>query len=269
MIPTFSVVTISYNQAPFLRDSMDSVLAQEGVPIEYFVCDPGSKDGSRDIVAEYDDPRLTPLFQPDSGPADGLNKGFAAAGGDIFYYLNADDIVLPGAFATVAARFAARPEVDVVCGHALVIDAEGKPLRRVWSESFSPYAVATGAHVQVQPATFIRSTAYRKAGGFDASDRANWDGGLLASLWLSGARFETIDAFLGCYRLHAQSITMSGALADQHRINADRTFERLMGRTPGRADRLAGHALRALKHLRYPGRTLERLRKGPIFRRAS
>jgi glycosyltransferase involved in cell wall biosynthesis len=264
----FSVVTISFNQAQFLRAAMESVLAQDGVEIEYIVCDPGSTDGSREIIANYDDPRIIRMLEPDKGPADGLNKGFARATGDIYYYLNSDDLVLPGTFARMAEWFAAHPRADVACGHALVINENGAEIRRVWSEPFSRYAVATGAHVQIQPATFIRAEAFRRSGGFDANDRGNWDGGLLTSLYLSGARIETVDAFLGCYRLHADSITMSGKLAERHHANALRNFERLMGRPMAARDRLAAKALRLRKHLVHPIRTLERLRKGPLFRSA-
>lgn len=266
MTPLLSVVTISFNQAQFLRDAMDSVLAQTGVDFEYIICDPGSSDGSREIIASYDDPRIVPVFEPDDGPADGLNKGFAKARGDIFYYLNSDDMVLPGAFARMAQYFAEHPAVDVACGHAQVIDENGSVLRRVWSEPFQRYAVAVGAHVQVQPATFIRADAFRRAGGFDPNDRGNWDGSLLTSLFLAGARIEVVDAFLGCYRLHADSITMSGKLAERHHANAVRNFERLMERPMDAREIVGSRAWRWAKHMRHPVRTLERIRKGPLFK---
>lgn len=266
MTARFSVVTISYNQAEFLRAAIDSVLDQEGVELQYIICDPGSDDGSREIIESYDDPRIVRVFEPDDGPADGLNKGFSRADGDIFYYLNSDDLALPGSFARMAAYFEQHPEVDVACGHAEVIDESGSAIRRVWSEPYHRYAVAVGAHVQIQPATFIRAAAFRRAGGFDPGDRGNWDGGLLTSLFLSGARIATVDAFLGAYRLHAGSITMSGRLAEGHHANALRNFERLMERPRDWRDTMPGHVLRIAKHLRHPGRTMERLRKGPLFR---
>ena len=268
MTAKFSVVTISYNQANFVRAAMDSVLGQQGAELEYLVCDPGSDDGSREIIKGFDDPRIACLFEPDNGPADGLNNGFAQATGDIFYYLNSDDLALPGSFARVAEYFARNPQVDVVCGHAHVIDEKGELIRKVWSEPYHRYAVATGAHIQIQPATFIRAEAYRRAGGFDATERGNWDGGLLTSLFLSGARIETIDAFLGAYRLHADSITMSGRLAERHQAFALRNFERLMERPRDWRDLAPAHALRMAKHFRHPIRTWERIRKGPLFRSA-
>jgi glycosyltransferase involved in cell wall biosynthesis len=265
----FSVVTISFNQAEFLRAAIDSVIAQrgDGIDVQYIVCDPGSTDGSREIIAEYGDAIDVTLFDKDRGPADGLNKGFAHADGDIFCYLNSDDMFLPGAFVRAAAEFARDPAVDVICGHATVIDGAGRTLRRVWSEPFGRLTSAHGAHIQIQPATFIRAQAFARSGGFDINDRSNWDGDLLVSLFLTGARIKIVDAFLGAYRIHDQSITGTGRLIEAHHRSAAQRFERLMGRPPRASDRPVALLLRLLKHLRRPHRALERLRKGPLFAR--
>jgi glycosyltransferase involved in cell wall biosynthesis len=265
----FSVVTISYNQARFLPAAIESVLAQRaaGAVVEYIVCDPGSTDDSRAIIDSYGAAIDCRVFERDNGPADGLNRGFANATGDIFCYLNSDDLFLPGAFAAVARWFEQNPEIDVACGHGVVIDEDGAVLRRVWSEPYGRRAVAFGAHVQIQPSTFIRAAAFRKSGGFDPDDRANWDGDLLVSLYLSGARIAVIDAMLGGYRLHGESITATGKLAEGHARSGARRFARLMGRELRPSDRWTMQVLRLAKHLRWPLRTLERMRRGPLFRR--
>jgi len=92
----FSIVTISYNQAQFLEKAILSVLNQEGVGLEYIVVDPGSTDGSREIIERYRDRFGHVVFEKDHGPADGLNKGFQYATGDVYGYLNSDDVLLPG-----------------------------------------------------------------------------------------------------------------------------------------------------------------------------
>jgi Glycosyltransferases involved in cell wall biogenesis len=80
-----SVVTISYNQAPFLEACLDSVARQTG-SWEHIIVDPGSTDGSREIIARRSSQFSHVIFNPDNGPADGLNRGFARASGDIYYY---------------------------------------------------------------------------------------------------------------------------------------------------------------------------------------
>jgi glycosyltransferase involved in cell wall biosynthesis len=267
----FSVVTISFNQSEFLRTAIESVLTQrgDGVDVEYIICDPGSTDGSRDIAASYGTAIDQLVFAPDNGPADGLNRGFAHASGDIFCYVNSDDFFLPGAFAKVARYFSAQPDIDVITGHALVVDGRGNRLRRVWSEPYGRLTVALGAHVQIQPSTFIRAQAFRQTQGFDANDLSNWDGSLLDSLFLSGARLAVLDEFLSAYRLHANSITLSGRLAQMHAQSGDRRFVQLMGRPKRPSDRWLAMALKLLKHARWPLHTLERVRFGPLFRRSA
>lgn len=267
--PEFSVVTISYNQAPFLRAAIESVLDQRrsGASVQYIVCDPGSADGSRDIIDSYGADIDVRVFERDDGPADGLNRGFARACGKIYCYINSDDYFLPHAFAQASCFFADHPDVDVIIGHALVVDAQGRTLRRVWSEPYSRFTVAHGAHVQIQPSTFIRAAAFREARGFDITDRSNWDGSLLDRLYLAGARFAVVDAFFSAYRLHAGSITLSGRMVERHRESQSRRFNALMGREQRRSDHVIAALLRIGKHLRWPNRTLERLRYGPLFRR--
>src|ERR1700761_7428026 len=109
-----SIVTISFNQGAFLESAIRSVLEQDYGDIEYIVVDPGSTDGSREILERYRD-RITKLIlDPDDGPADGLNHGLAAATGEIFAYINADDMLLPGAVREAIGAFAKYPGADVI-----------------------------------------------------------------------------------------------------------------------------------------------------------
>jgi glycosyltransferase involved in cell wall biosynthesis len=79
--PKISIVTISYNQAGFIAECIESVLAQDYHNFEYIIVDPGSTDGSREIIARYSDRISLIVLDPDNGPADGLNKGFSLAFG--------------------------------------------------------------------------------------------------------------------------------------------------------------------------------------------
>lgn len=263
-----SVVTISFNQAEFLKATIDSVLSQDGVELEYIICDPGSTDGSRELIESYDDPRIIRVFEKDAGPADGLNKGFSKATGEILCYLNSDDVFLPGALAKAVDYFATHPDVDVVMGHAHVIDRHGGLLRRVWSEPYWPLGVAVGAFVQIQPSTFFTADIFRKSGGFDVNDRSSWDAALLASMHAAGGRFAIIDEMLSGYRLHGDSITMSGRLKEQQTANMRARSALVLGRPHRKSDDWIGHGLRLFKHLRWPSRFFERLTRGPMSGRA-
>jgi glycosyltransferase involved in cell wall biosynthesis len=263
----FSIVTISYNQRNFLERAIRSVIEQDGIEVEYIIVDPGSTDGSRDIIEKYRSHFAHVVYEKDSGPADGLNKGFALATGDVYAFLNSDDMFESGAFRQVAEWLGKHPDIDVVSGHAWVINGDDLRLRRVWSDPFQRMPVAYGAAIQIQPSTFIRQAAYLASGGFNSRNRSNWDAELMVELYRSGARLGIIDRFLSSYRLHEVSITNSGRLDELIKAHAASRFATLMGRQYGRADRLVRIAFLLQKYARRPAALIERLRLGPIYRR--
>ena len=101
------------------------------------------------------------IDEPDDGPPDALNKGFAAATGDILCYLNADDALLPGAISAAVREFQRHRDVDVVVGHGYIVDAGGQVIRRFRSASFTPWRFVDGAAVVMQQSTFFRRRAYQ------------------------------------------------------------------------------------------------------------
>ena len=124
----FSVVTVSFNQRQYLEEALTSVLGQDYPSVEYIVVDPGSTDGSRELIASFHDRLASVIFEADQGAADGLNKGFERASGDIFGFLNSDDALLPGAMKTVKRAFEQNPDCDIVMGNGFIVDAQGKLL---------------------------------------------------------------------------------------------------------------------------------------------
>src|SRR5262249_49587130 len=190
VLPGLSIVTISFNQALFLEECIDSVARQRVDGVEYIVVDPGSTDGSRDILARRRRDIDRAVLEPDQGPADGLNKGFAAARNDIFGYVNADDRLLPGTASFVREFFAEHTDVDVLCGAIRLIDREGRPSPRARvSDRFEVARYAAGVCTIGQQATFFRRSAFERAGGFNTANRIAWDGELMVDMALAGARF--------------------------------------------------------------------------------
>jgi glycosyltransferase involved in cell wall biosynthesis len=222
-LPTLSIVTLSFNQERFLRECLESVAAQKSQGVEYVVVDPGSTDGSRALLEQYRPVIDRLILEPDQGPADGLNKGFAAASGEVFGYLNADDRFVPGAFDFVRRFFAAHPAVDVLCGVIRIFDERGRvSLRARTADRFDLRRYAAGMCVVGQQATFFRRSAFLRAGGFNTANRVAWDGELLADLGLAGAQFATVRKVLGDFRVYRGSISnRSGYLEKLARYHAD------------------------------------------------
>lgn len=247
-----SVVTISYNQAKYLEAALRSVLDQDYPHIEYIVVDPGSTDGSRAIIRRYAERITKTIFEPDAGPADGLNKAFLQATGEIFFYLNADDIVLPGAFQTIASCFRDNPEVDVIYGNAMQLDAAGRAVRRLYSTHWGLRAYGFGVCNVLQQASYFRSAIFKAVGGFNVDNRTCWDAELLVDIALAYGSFLRIPDFLGGFRVHQDSITGSGRLAAEYARDSERIMTKALGRAARRSDSLWRLLYRGTKLMRHP-----------------
>jgi len=124
MKPLISIVTPSFNQAPFLRRTIESVLTQDYPHIEYILVDGGSTDGSQAIIEEYAGRVAHWESLPDQGQTDAINKGFARATGKYLAWLNSDDVYQPGAIAEAVDYLEAHPDVGMVYGDCTFINAD-------------------------------------------------------------------------------------------------------------------------------------------------
>lgn len=228
MLPKISIVTISFNQAEFLERAIVSVTGQAYPDIEYIVVDPGSTDGSREIIERHRHRITACSLDPDKGPADGLNKGFALSTGSILGYINADDALRPGSLAFVGEYFERHPEVDVLAGGIRITDANDRPSPRGRSaDRFDLRAYAAGVCTVTQQGTFFRRRAFESAGGFNASNRVCWDGELLVDMALQGMRFARTDRTLGDFRLYGANITGSRGYLEKLAIEQARIGEKI------------------------------------------
>lgn len=247
-----SIVTISYNQAQFLEQAILSVINQDYPNIEYIVVDPGSTDGSREIIEKYRSRISKVVLEKDAGAADGLNKGFAYATGDIFGFLNSDDELLPNALTRIAAFFTANQSVDVVSGCGYFTDSEGVRLRRIVPSRLNAWLYVHGGVSIFQQGTFFRASCFKNVGGFNMGNQTCWDGELFLDMALADARFATIGDDLAHFRLHQGGITGSGRLEEKFRKDVTRLFIKATGRERNSFDFLQHIAARLLKGLVDP-----------------
>ena len=119
----FSVVTPTRNALDKLKRCVGSVRGQTGVEIEHIVQDACSTDGTPEWLAGQAD--LLARSEQDAGMYDAINRGWGRATGDILSWLNSDEQYLPGTLEKVAGVFARNPEIDLIYGDALVVDAAG------------------------------------------------------------------------------------------------------------------------------------------------
>jgi glycosyltransferase involved in cell wall biosynthesis len=263
-----SIVTISFNQAEYVERAIQSVLAQDYPDIEYIVADPGSTDGSREIIERYRPQIATTILRPDQGAADGLNGGFAEATGDIFGFLNSDDMLLPGAVSSAISFLEKHKEIDVVSGHSNLVGPDDRFLRRVYSDRMFTNAYAYGAIFLMQASTFFRRGIFDRVGGFNVKNKISWDGELFLNMALAGGKFAVADQFWSAYRIHEGSIT--GTKSNKERLQRSHAeiFSTVMGRPPGKADAAISFGYRLRRKILNPRDTWERVLRGPVFGRS-
>jgi glycosyltransferase involved in cell wall biosynthesis len=260
-----SIVTISYNQAEFLERAIMSIIDQDYCDFEYIVVDPGSTDGSRDIIERYSSKIDKIIFEPDKGPADGLNKGFKKARGEVYGFLNADDVLFMGTLSKVASFFKEHHDIGVVSAHSFIIDQNDRKLRNSYSDNFSLLLNAYGVGVLMQPSTFFKKNIFFRSGGFNMDNKTNWDGELFIDMALKGARFALVNEFWSGYRLHPFSITGSKCLDEGINAYKKNMFRKIMGRDELVYDQLLTLIFKVYKYFRNPRAFYERITKGPIY----
>lgn len=227
--PLVSIVTVSYNQADFLIECMESVLSQSYPHIEYIIIDGGSTDNAVPIIESYAHRLAYWHSRPDDGAADALNQGFERAHGSIYACLNSDDILKPGTVQQWVETFAQHPSADLVYGDLEIIDAQGRPShlpgKRVSvfrAGRWSLRSHAADALVIPQQSSSWRSEVHSALGGFNVANKSCWDGEFFATAAMRGFKFQQIPKVLASFRVHHTSISGTGRLEEMFRADQAR-----------------------------------------------
>jgi len=212
-----SIITPTFNRCDMLVEALDSVARQDWPETEHIVVDGGSTDGTLDLVATRPDLRLIP--GPDQGVYDALNKGIAAATGDVLCFLNSDDLFEPGALKAAAAGIAEDPSCDSVCGSARLVDGDEtiKVFDCVEDKRLTTARTALlGA--SIINARFFRKAALEKIGPFSLAYRISSDRDFLMRAICLGLRTRPIVPLVYTYRRHHGSLSFSGEAAQRPAI---------------------------------------------------
>jgi glycosyltransferase involved in cell wall biosynthesis len=162
-----SIITTSFNSVKTIEDTLESVLGQVGVELEYIVVDGGSTDGTLDILNKYHNRLAHIISEPDHGMYDAMNKGIKLATGEAVGILNSDDVYADnGVLKTVMEEFE-KTGADCVWGDLVMVDGRdtSKP-RRTWkSSNYKEGSFKAGWHPP-HPTFFVRREIYEKYGLF-------------------------------------------------------------------------------------------------------
>ena len=189
--PLLSIITPSYNQGEYIRETIASVVAQGCDNIEYIIVDNESKDNTVEIIKFYAEKYawIKWVSERDNNQGDALTKGFRMAKGSLLAWINSDDLYEPGAIAAVIDYFLKHPETGMVYGDAWIIDRRGDKLKKYeFTRDFDLWSLVHIWDYIVQPAVFFRRSLFEDVGGLDPT--LNWC--LDWDLWIRMAKVTTV-----------------------------------------------------------------------------
>jgi glycosyltransferase involved in cell wall biosynthesis len=237
----FSLVTPTWNQGPFIAKTIESILSQEGnFYIDYIIMDGGSTDQTVEEIKKYEkilQDNCTTIerdgltyyvakdknfewnrclgisyrwwSKKDNGQSDAINQGIKLSKGDISAWINSDDGYYEGILQKIADVFA-NNDIDVVVGHTIAIDAEGKELWRQTPDLPSLYSLLYLNVTPQQPAIFYTLDLINKVNGVDESLHYVMDVDLWTRFCFAGARFYKLYEYVAYQIYHDASKSTQG-----------------------------------------------------------
>jgi glycosyltransferase involved in cell wall biosynthesis len=206
-----SIITVCYNSATTIRDTIDSVLAQDYSDIEYIVIDGGSTDTTLNILGEYRNLISHLISEPDQGIYDAMNKGIALASGDVVGILNSDDFYHnSNVLKNIDNIFNNNPNIDMVLGNVdfVSLDDLENPMRLYSSVNFHPWKLRFGL-MPAHPGAFIKKSAYNRVGKYKLGYKISADFDMFVRLLLiNQCTFKKLNETL--VRMRMGGISTSG-----------------------------------------------------------
>ncbi len=210
--PMVSIVTPSYNQGKFIEETIRSILLQGYPNLEYIVIDGGSTDGSAQIIQKYASWLKCWVSEPDRGQSHAINKGLKHCSGEIFNWINSDDLLAPGALRTVAMAWGKTPN-SIIAGAAINFDEAGcedlhSPNAITLENFFNWRKARECGWMWQQPSTFLPGAEVSRVGGVREDLQFSMDHFLMIDL-LQRCEVVYVPDVLARFRLHSDSKTLT------------------------------------------------------------
>jgi glycosyltransferase involved in cell wall biosynthesis len=208
--PTISVITPCYNGAKYLRETIESVLAQTYPPLEMIVVDDGSTDDSA-AIAESFGPPVRVIRQTNQGESTARNRGIAEARGDYLHFLDADDLLHPEAYAHAATTLNENKRAVILMDCAVFVDGDLNNtlfISRKGRSGWFPAILTDPMGVPFQ--WIIPKELVIHCGGFDQSIRYGEDWEFLFRIALCDPDLRCVEEVVCYHRAHRGSQTFTG-----------------------------------------------------------
>ncbi len=179
-----SIITITYNSAATVEDTIKSVVMQDYPDIEYLIIDGKSKDTTLKIAEKYADRISKIVSEKDKGLYDALNKGIKHASGDIIGMLHSDDLYAhPQVIRHIAETFKNNPDAEGVYADLVFVNRnDTNKIMRTWESGVYKEGDFLKGWMPPHPTFFVRRECYEKFGGFNTELKLSADYELMLRL---------------------------------------------------------------------------------------
>jgi glycosyltransferase involved in cell wall biosynthesis len=223
-----TVAVPSYNQASYLERALESIFSQE-IPVEVFVADAGSTDGSVDIIRRWESRLAGWRSHRDAGQSAAVNEGIARGKAPYVCWLNSDDWLLPGGLRRLAGALDEYPDSPMAYGRTWNYSERTRKTTRMPVYAFSEWLMAQFCIVS-QPGALVRRTAWEAVGGVDESLHMAMDYDLWWRLFRRFGAPAFVPEFVAVNREHGE--TKTGTMRREHYREAIAVVRRHYGRVP-------------------------------------
>ncbi|KAA0991599.1 glycosyltransferase family 2 protein [Dyadobacter aurulentus] len=218
-LPKLTIITPSYNQAPFLERTILSILNQNYPNLEYLIVDGGSTDESVEVIKKYEKYITWWISEKDKGQVDAINKALRRATGDYISFQNSDDVYFPGTFKRFGEA-AAQYKTDILYGDLYMISTDDEVIELLKTTSFDfDCQILEGMQIHNQSLFFKRGLV-EKYGLFDESYRFAFDYEFVTRYTAhKQTTTKKIEGLAGALRIHAdaKSSTIAHVGSEEHK----------------------------------------------------
>jgi len=167
-----TIITVAFNSAAMIGDTLSSVAAQTHPDIEHLVIDGASRDDTLKVVAEFGSRVAKVVSEPDRGIYDAMNKGLAMATGDLVGFLNADDVFADSGSVAALVESARRTSAHAIYGDLVYVRADDlSSVVRVWRSGVFDRRRLRFGWMPPHPTFYVRREMIQALGGFNVGYR--------------------------------------------------------------------------------------------------